>query len=326
MAPDVQSDHRGRSESAASQAPQNGSSAVLTANGSGSISLVRKGTGPRTKQGKGRSKLNAITHGILSKVVVLKGESPDEFDALLSGLRNDFRPVGTFEEVLVEKLAAQFWRHRRLLIAESAEIQASSEFVEWDGQERQRQEAATIPQLSCNGGLTRRTTNPEALQGCLDLLAELKEGIEENGFDPQHDKVILTKLYGDYDGEEAWQKTLCNSYDAWLNTSLVSDDERRQKGYASPQESRDNFLGELNKEIRRLGEYKKEQKTILSAKSKLESLRQSVPYAPQLDRLLRYEATLERSIERTLNQLERTQRMRQGQPVPPPLNLNVTAL
>jgi hypothetical protein len=36
----------------------------------------------------------------------------------------------------------------------------------------------------------------------------------------------------------------------------------------------------------------------------------------ELDRLLRYEASLDRSFDRTLSQLERLQRMRLGQPVP----------
>ncbi len=313
------------SEPTLSQTPKNRSSGEPTASGPGSTSLVRKATGPRTPQGKERSKHNAVTHGIFSKVVVLKGEPQAEFNGLLNGLRNDLQPTGTLEELLVEKLAALFWRKRRLLIAEGAEIRASSEFVEWNGQERQRQEAARLPQLSCNGGLIRQIANPQALQGCLDLLVELKEGIEEDGFDPEYDRVILVKLYGRYDKEEDWQKTLFNSYLIWRNTSLASDEERQQEGFASPQESKDNFLGELNEEIKRLGKYKKEQETILSAKLKLESLRQNVPDAPQLDRLLRYETSLERSIERTLNQLERLQRMRLGQPVPPPINLNITA-
>jgi hypothetical protein len=45
----------------------------------------------------------------------------------------------------------------------------------------------------------------------------------------------------------------------------------------------------------------------------------------ELDVLIRYDTTLNRNIERTLNQLERHQRMRLGQPVPPPINLNITA-
>lgn len=50
---------------------------------------------------------------------------------------------------------------------------------------------------------------------------------------------------------------------------------------------------------------------------KLEALRQNVPLAPQFDHLLRYEASLERNFDRTLNQLEGAQRMRLGQAVRP---------
>ena len=48
----------------------------------------------------------------------------------------------------------------------------------------------------------------------------------------------------------------------------------------------------------------------IAPKQKLEELCRNVPEAPRLDRLLRYEASLERAFDRTLNQLERLQRMR----------------
>jgi hypothetical protein len=252
-------------------------------------------------------------------VVVLKGESQAEFNALLNGLRNDDQPVGALEELLVEKLAALFWRNRRLLIAEGAEIRARSEFIEWDRNERRRN---TDPPISLIfSGLIRGIGNPDVLQQCLDLLARLKERIDKNGFDLESDKVILAKVYG----TDKDQKTLFYSYAAWLSTSLCPEDERQREGYATPEESKDNFLDELNQEIKRLGRFQKEQQAILSAKLKVESLRQNVPDAPQLDRLLRYETSLERSIERTLNQLERLQRMRLGRPVPPSINLNINS-
>jgi hypothetical protein len=61
------------------------------------------------------------------------------------------------------------------------------------------------------------------------------------------------------------------------------------------------------------------------ATPRIESLRGNVTYAPQLDRLLRYESSLERAFDRTLNQLERLQRIRLGQPVPPTVNLNLSS-
>jgi hypothetical protein len=45
----------------------------------------------------------------------------------------------------------------------------------------------------------------------------------------------------------------------------------------------------------------------------------------QVDRLLRYEASLEGAFDRTSTQLERLQRMRLGQPVSSPINLDISS-
>ncbi len=215
-------------------------------------SSIRRSTGPRTQQGKERSKRNSITHGIFSNVV-LKSESQADFDALLKALYNDRRPKGALEEVLVNRLAGLFWRLRRVGAAEVAEIRAGAEFLQWDENERNRQDTSRLSQLSCNGGLTCWVGNPEALQGCLDFLEDLKESMAEDGFDPEYDKAILTKLYGSYEeGHDNWKTTLFDSYLAWQSTSLCSDEERQQKGYASPQKCIENVLEEVEEEIQRL--------------------------------------------------------------------------
>ncbi|MGB7283851.1 MAG: hypothetical protein WBE13_16415, partial [Candidatus Acidiferrum sp.] len=46
--------------------------------------------------------------------------------------------------------------------------------------------------------------------------------------------------------------------------------------------------------------------------------------APSLDLLLRYETNLDRAFDRILNQLDRLQRIRKGQPVPPTVNVNLS--
>jgi hypothetical protein len=104
-----------------------------------STARAQKSGGPRTQQGKERSKHNASKFGILSKVVVLEGESRAEFAGLLNGLSNYFQPQGAFEEIQTEKLAALYWRQRRLIIAEGkADIGNGGDFLgltkppEWD--------------------------------------------------------------------------------------------------------------------------------------------------------------------------------------------------
>ena len=44
-----------------------------------------------------------------------------------------------------------------------------------------------------------------------------------------------------------------------------------------------------------------------------------------LDKILRYEAALERQLYRAMNQLERLQRRRQGETIPAPLSMEISA-
>src|SRR5215471_9480802 len=96
-----------------------------------------RATGPRTTQGKERSKRNALKHGIFSQAALLKDESRAEYDALLNDLRENLQPEGALEEALVEKLALGTWRLRRLIIAETAEIQNAIGFLAWGAEQRQ---------------------------------------------------------------------------------------------------------------------------------------------------------------------------------------------
>jgi hypothetical protein len=66
--------------------------------------------------------LNAVKHGILSRLVVLPHEDESEFAGLLSALVDEHQPAGMTEQHLVEELAGIIWRKRRALIAEGAII------------------------------------------------------------------------------------------------------------------------------------------------------------------------------------------------------------
>jgi hypothetical protein len=50
------------------------------------------------------------------------GETAEQFIRLMDRLRDDLRPAGALEEVLVEKIAICYWRLRRVLRSENGEI------------------------------------------------------------------------------------------------------------------------------------------------------------------------------------------------------------
>lgn len=83
-------------------------------------------TGPRTEEGKSRSRRNALKHGVLaSALLITKGEGAEEqaeFNELVCALYEDLAPVGVLEEILVEKIAVCTWRQKRALLCENGMI------------------------------------------------------------------------------------------------------------------------------------------------------------------------------------------------------------
>jgi hypothetical protein len=71
---------------------------------------AQKSTGPTTAKGKTNSSWNSSKHGLLSKRLKLKDQEAKEFAHILASLRQDLQPVGTLEEMLVEKIAYIYFR------------------------------------------------------------------------------------------------------------------------------------------------------------------------------------------------------------------------
>ena len=76
-----------------------------------------KGTGPRTAEGKARSSRNALTHGLTAQEIVIPGAAYRSFGQQLI---DDLQPKGSCELELIERLAATYWRLRRIPRFEAA--------------------------------------------------------------------------------------------------------------------------------------------------------------------------------------------------------------
>ncbi len=276
----------------------------------------RKASGPRTPEGKQRSKHNALKHGIFSKIILLSGESRLEFNSVLNGLRNDLRPKGALEEVLVDKLASLLWRYRRILIAEGAEIRKGTEFYSLNKSDRDEEEAAIFlsSEEKVRAGLFLRIENPFIRERCIEILQFFEQAIEMRGFRSSDDEHLLSLLFGNVE-------TKATSEPFVLIYRLCSHPGEfpavEEKELATPAARKATFLKALQDKIDRLQKLPESLDRILGPRARLEELCRKVPDAPELDRLLRYEASLERSFERTLSQLVGLQRMRLGQPVLP---------
>jgi hypothetical protein len=70
--------------------------------------------------------MNAVKHGLLSGKLILEGEAPEDYQALMGGLERSLQPKGTLELALVEKVAIALWKQRRLVAAETASVLVES--------------------------------------------------------------------------------------------------------------------------------------------------------------------------------------------------------
>jgi len=87
-----------------------------------------KSTGPKTKKGKAIASQNSLRHGLLSQELILKDENSEDFDCLRKNLYLSLNPVGTLEEVLVEKIVSAAWRFRRLIKVEKSLFEEEDEY------------------------------------------------------------------------------------------------------------------------------------------------------------------------------------------------------
>jgi len=77
---------------------------------------------PEVATGKKRSRANAIRHGILTSVALVKDgygiEDAEQFEEMVLSVQHELAPVGELENLLVEKFALCCWRFRRALAFE----------------------------------------------------------------------------------------------------------------------------------------------------------------------------------------------------------------
>lgn len=86
---------------------------------------AQKSSGPTSVEGKKKSSMNAVTHGIFSNIAILPGED----EAFIQKLREDilatYQPQDTMERCLVDRISIAMLRQVRLCEAEAAKLRMS---------------------------------------------------------------------------------------------------------------------------------------------------------------------------------------------------------
>ena len=78
-----------------------------------------KSTGPRTEEGKNRSRMNSLDHGGRASILVLPPEEFAQYEEWRLAWKKAFRPRSAAEEVLIDRITALDWQEKWIKRASS---------------------------------------------------------------------------------------------------------------------------------------------------------------------------------------------------------------
>ena len=278
---------------------------------------AEKSTGPKTKEGKEIAKLNAVKHGILSDAVVItKGEGQERKEAYLrlhDGLRDYFKPDGAMEDALVEQVAVTLWRKRRVLRFELGCLRKQLDrYVENYAERKNHAQDVNAHQALANA---RRDAG--FAQECIAALQEGEyvlsdEGAEEWAED--YAKLAAEHSFSRHQSEDDEDDADGPALREWLRSQGLTDEAIRSGLMAIHQAA----LKEAQDKLKPL-------EAQVALELEQAALLASAPASGhELDKIIRYEASLDRQLYKAINQLERLQRRRKGEDLPAPVVLDET--
>jgi hypothetical protein len=103
---------------------------------------AQKSTGPRTAEGKSRSRLNALKHGMTAALPVLPGEDAEALQGRIDAWTDDLKPRNEAERHLTERAAQVSWQLERIERAHVARLTANILNATDESQNHEKEEDA----------------------------------------------------------------------------------------------------------------------------------------------------------------------------------------
>jgi hypothetical protein len=269
-------------------------------------------TGPRTSEGRAIVSGNAIRHGLLSWKPVIPGlENAEDWETHLDRTLDSLAPVGYAETLLAERAALLLWRLGRVaryereataIALENAEVRKQPKLEEAEQSVKDAQAVVTLmegfhtlpPETEIDGAAAARLLEKTAEAAELDIY-------EMRGWPAYVNDNTLEDL-------------------DWTAARLL---ECVQIVAKKAKRDLDDLLSQLAGDARDTLHHAQEKREKLLAAHDRERRSLLLPDTLTLEKLSRYETTLERSLFKALHELERRQAARDGQVVPLPVAVDV---
>lgn len=267
-------------------------------------------TGPKTIQGKAIIATNAIKHGIFTKDLIITSplgkENEDEYLDVLNNLVSCLAPQNQIESLLVEKIAIDFWRLRRVIRFEAGSIEKHLETIvqEFYSYGKKNNEEIDIE-------IERKKESLEWIAAYVEHLEKetvsfdqpVWEGAEiESDIIEDFRLIVRTIDSLSYEEKEKLQYSTNNF--GKLKVFLG------QNGYSSKKEISSKLIKVYAEQKQRLEEEieELEQKRLANINAnKLNGMLGTIPQEDNTDKILKYERSMQKSIFQNLFLLKKLQ-------------------
>jgi hypothetical protein len=274
---------------------------------------AKRGGGPRNAAGKRASSMNAVKHGATSSSPVTAGESQEDFDARLEGLRAHYGPVGTFEDRCVYEIAVAMQILDRIYLQTRDLIDVQAQKVD------PPRPASFVKSITHSVEWSAFSRPVDALEiiGVLGSLPE-ERGLTEDVF---HDCVLaISTCFTGVPMESVRDQAAEGHRTAGHLRRLVT---ATAATHGMPNPAVIDAASELLVDVveRAVGAEEKVNKVRVEIAAKAErKARAHLPAYDDYSLLMRYKKSTERSLQEWINLLEASQRARSGD-LPPPIRI-----
>lgn len=260
-------------------------------------------TGPKTEEGKLIVSQNAIKHGIFTKELIIGDgdgkEDGKEYDELLQNLLVYFNPQGQLEATLVEKIAVDFWRLKRVIRFETGSIRATLDHII-----EQYYDESIYGSKPVNKNDSQLDEEIADLKQELDWDERFLKCVEENKVDLTKDKWEGEDLEADLDEDliamaEKMEEQLDLDGDIADSTPYLIRKALERAGFGDADGLRKLFIAHYRTEIKRVERditKKESEKSKNRLREEVEKRRHALPGEDSSEKVLRYERSIEKAI------------------------------
>jgi hypothetical protein len=280
---------------------------------------AQRSTGPTSIQGKSVSRRNSLKHGLLARQVVARGwffeESPDEFKTLCREYQESLAPAGPLEEMLVGQIVMVTWRLRRVRLAEAGEVATNVDQVWWNPRRAPWEIGNGNKGNALDSSLPQYGRSLKGIEFVIECLRELRAAVESAG------GFTEAKLKELQHYQPNPNEIVCKL--AAMLAVLKSNPENLPLEQLRARHLKEvlDYLDEQIAEFEDLMIHREEQ---FNTEDAMRRAVATLPSGDVLEKIVRYESALQRQLYRSMNQLERLQRRRLGENVPPPVVMDVS--